>query len=107
MPKSTSTVKKGIVTGIKVTADGQYKTTDGRTFANANHANRYQTNQNRIANIKAVLRGSGLLAYRNNENILSVGPLAANLTNPDFLNRLINAANSRTKRKHGRVAVTA
>lgn len=91
-------VAKGLVKGVKGTISSQYKTSDGRTWTNANQANRYQLFINRTAAVKAVLRDSGLLAYKSNANILSVGPLAANIVSGDFLAKLTAAANGRTPR---------
>lgn len=96
---------RSLAQGVKMTTTAEYKTSDGRKWTNVGQANRWQTNLNRTAEIKNVLRKSGLLAYKSNDNILSVGPLAMNLTNPDFLNRLLAAANGRKPRTRRVVAM--
>lgn len=99
-----SIVAKGLVKGVKATVTSRYKTTDGREWTNANKANTFQLYLNRHAAVKEVLRKSGLLAYKSNDNILSVGPLADRVLNDDFLDRLYAAAKGRSRRTR---AVTA
>lgn len=98
---ATRTVAKGLVKGVKVTVTAKYQTSDGRKWDNANRANTFQTYLNRVAAVKAVLRDSGLLAYKSNDNILSVGPLADRLLSDDFMAKLSAATKVRTPRVRG------
>lgn len=94
-----SIVVKKLAKGVSVTVSAEYKTSDGRTWTNGKEANTFQTFLNRTEAVKEVLRDSGLLAYKNNPNILSVGPLADRLVDDDFLDRLMAAATVRNPRQ--------
>lgn len=87
-----------LASGVKRTVRSEYKTSDGRAWANAKLANHYQTILNREAAVKEVLRGAGLMAYKSSDHILSLGPLASYIANGTLLAKLTAAATGRQPR---------
>ena len=93
--KKATLPAKGLTKGVTLTVKSEYRTSDGRRFANANLANTWQVQVNRTQAVKAALAKRGLI---NSAGGIPGGLFAQHLTDGALLDELIAAVNGRERR---------